>query len=244
MLNQLKTAFITLTRLPFLNIQDDDFDLKNSLWAFPIVGLVLGLLLAFLTSWFISINMDSFIGSGILIILLILVTGALHEDGLADSVDALGATDKDRRMQIMRDSQIGTYGTLALIVSFSMRVYAVSFIWEYGQIFSTLVISLMVSRGAMVFIPIFCQPARDNGMASAIKNIDIKQLLIGQLIIGIIGFFIIGSDVIYLMLTGFVVAFLVARIAIHKIGGFTGDILGATEQITQISCFVIFHLLF
>lgn len=244
MLNQLKSAFITLTRLPWLKIQDNEFDLNHSLWAFPIVGLTLGLVLALLTSWFISISMDSLIGSGILVLLLILLTGALHEDGLADSADALGARDKIRRLEVMRDSHIGTYGTLALVFSFAMRVYAISFIWEYGYIFSTLVISLMVSRGAMVFIPIFCQPARTNGLAAAIKNTSINQLLIGQFCIAVIGILIIGSDVIYLMFAGFAVAFIVARIAIAKIGGFTGDILGATEQITQITCFVIFHLLF
>lgn len=243
MFNQLKSAFIVLTRLPFIKINDDDFDLKNSLWAFPIVGLVLGGILAAIAYWLHQTQMDSLVASGIIFLLLILMTGALHEDGLADSVDALGATSTERRLEIMRDSHIGTYGTLALIFSFAIRVYALSFIWQYPKLFTGIIICLMVSRGAMVFVPVFSRPARDDGLAANLKNIKLYQLLIGQLIIVFIGYYLIGFDVVYLWLVGIVVSFLVARLAQVKLGGFTGDILGATEQITQISCFVIFHLL-
>ncbi|MBL1242219.1 MAG: adenosylcobinamide-GDP ribazoletransferase [OCS116 cluster bacterium] len=243
MYNQVKSAFITLTRLPFIEIRDDDFDLRGSLWAFPIVGLVLGGILTLAASWLYRVHMDPLIACALLFLLLILMTGALHEDGLADFADSLGASSSERRLEIMRDSHIGTYGTLALIFSFAMRVYALSFVWEYTELLYIIIISLMVSRGAMVFVPIFSVPARNDGLAANFKNISIIQLLIGQSMIAIVGYYLIGNDVVYLLLIGVIVSFLVARFATAKLGGFTGDVLGATEQITQISCFVIFHLM-
>ena len=242
MYNQMKSAFIVLTRLPYIKIKDDDFDLRGSLWAFPIVGLVLGGILAIAAHWLYLLHMDPLVACGLLFLLLILMTGALHEDGLADFADSLGASVPERRLEIMRDSHIGTYGTLALIFSFAMRVYALSFVWEYTELLYIIIISLMASRGAMVFVPIFSAPARNDGLAASFKNVSIYQLFIGQSMIAIVGYYLIGIHVILLLLVGIVVSFLVARFATAKLGGFTGDVLGATEQITQISCFVIFHL--
>lgn len=243
MINQLKSAFITLTRLPNIKIADDDFNLKASLWAFPIVGLVLGGILSAAAYGLIAIRIDGLIGAALLVALLILLTGALHEDGLADSADGLGASSAERRLEIMRDSQIGTYGTLALIFSFAMRVYAISLFWDDYRIYYVLIICLMVSRGAMVFVPAFCPPARPDGLASNFTNIDIKQLFIGQIMIAVIGYVLFGHQIIYPMMAGVVIGFMVARFATGRLGGFTGDVLGATEQLVQITCLVIFSLL-
>lgn len=239
MLNQLKSAFITLTRLPYIRLADEDFDLKSSLWAFPIVGLVLALILSLFVSLICLVNIPPLIAAILAIFLLVLLTGALHEDGLSDCADAFGASSIERRLEIMRDSQIGTYGTLALIFSISLRSYAVYILWQADDLFYNFLIVLMISRSSMVFVPFFSKPARDNGLASVFKNIDKNQIIISQLIILVVGVFAIGSDIMFMMIAGLVVPSAVAKIADTKIGGFTGDVLGATEQLTQITCFLI-----
>ncbi|MBL1421980.1 MAG: adenosylcobinamide-GDP ribazoletransferase [Alphaproteobacteria bacterium] len=244
MYNQVKSAFITLTRLPLIKTKDDEFNLSGSLWAFPIVGLVLGGILSAVAYGFISLQMDSLIGSALLVLLMILLTGALHEDGLADCADALGASTPERRLEIMRDSQIGAYGTLALIFSFAIRVYTLSLFWDTNLIYYALIICLMASRGAIVFVPWFSQPARDNGLAAEFKNIKLYQLVTGQILVVVIGYLLIGNAIIYLLVAAVFVGFLSAKYATAKLGGFTGDVLGATEQLAQITGLLILHLLF
>lgn len=240
MKNQIKSAFITLTRLPYIKIADPDFDLKNSLWAFPIVGAGL---------WFVSFlsihllnyaGMPPLIGAVLVVLLLVFMTGALHEDGLADCADALGGSSAERRLEIMRDSQIGTYGALALIFSVAIRSYALFIFWGSDLLFEALLVSLMVSRGAMVLLPRLAEPARQDGLASEFKNISHNQLVAAQIIILVVGFIATGLDIVFMMIIGFIVALLMAKISVRKIGGFTGDVLGATEQITQIICLLIF----
>lgn len=243
MINQLKSAFITLTRLPFIKLQDDDFDLKSSLWAFPVVGLVMALIVYVGVAILCMVNMPNIIIAILAVLLMTLLTGALHEDGLADCIDALGASSTERRLEIMRDSQIGTYGTLALIFSIAIRGVAIYLLLEAESLFVGLLTVLMVSRGAMVFIPILSPPARSDGLAAAFKNISKNQMLIGQFLIFLVGIFAIGTDIILLILVGVFCAFLIAQFAKVKIGGFTGDVLGATEQITQIIGFSIFLLM-
>lgn len=244
MFNQLKSAFITLTRLPFVKVADGDFNLSGSLWAFPIVGLVLGGILSAAAYGLIAIQMDPLIGSTLLVLLMILLTGALHEDGLADCADALGASTPERRLEIMRDSQIGAYGTLALIFSFAIRVYTISLFWETNLIYHAMIICLMASRGAIIFVPLFSQPARPDGLAADFKKIKLYQLVIGQILVAAVGYLWVGNGVIYFLVAAIIVGFLVARFATAKLGGFTGDVLGATEQLAQITCLLILHLLF
>lgn len=244
MFNQFKSAFVTLTRFSFFTIKDDEFDLSGSLWAFPIVGLILGGMLS-VGAWGLTVlQIDPLIGSAMLVVWMILLTGALHEDGFADCADALGASTPERRLEIMRDSQIGTYGTLALIFGFGIRVYTISLFWETELIYHALIICLMASRGAIIFVPLFSQPARRDGLAASFKNIKLYQLVIGQILVGVTGYLLIGTGIIYILVAAISVGFLTARFATARLGGFTGDVLGATEQLAQIIGLLILHLLF
>lgn len=236
MLNQLKSAFITLTRLPFIKIDDEDFDLKNSLWAFPIVGLVLAGLTSLVISILCALDLPPLAATILAVLALILLTGALHEDGLADCADALGGSSQERRLEIMRDSQIGAYGTLALIFSVGLRSAALYLLWLDEFTFFALLISLATARAAMVIVPFLAKPAREDGLAAEFKNIDIKQLVISQVIVLVSGLFLIGTDVIFLIIFSFIACYFIAQYATKKIGGFTGDVLGATEQIVQAIC--------
>ncbi|MGL1920977.1 MAG: adenosylcobinamide-GDP ribazoletransferase [Hyphomicrobiales bacterium] len=239
MLNQLKSAFITLTRLPWIKIEDDDFDLKNGLWAFPIVGMTLAALVSLVISLLCWVGVPPMAGAILASITLIILTGALHEDGLADCADALGASTKQRRLEIMRDSHIGAYGTLALIFSVSLRGVVIYLLWQNDATFFALMVSLTASRAAIVMLPFLAKPAREDGLAAAFKDVDLKQLIVAQVILLICGLVFYGTDIIFVMLASLLVTFSIARMTTRKIGGFTGDVLGATEQLVQLTCFLI-----
>ncbi len=233
---------MVLTRLPMVKISDGDFNLKDSLWAFPLVGAALALVLYLAAYLMMKAGFDAFIGAVILVFLSVILTGALHEDGLADCADALGVQSVDQRLVVMRDSQIGTYGTLALLFSVLMRIGAVFLLWDSELLFIAILLSFMASRGAMVLLLYFSKPAREDGLSAVLKNLGFKYLAIGQSIILAVGVMFIGVNIVGLMLVGLAIVFLIARYSNTKFGGFTGDVLGATEQIVQIICLLLFAL--
>lgn len=240
MFNSLKSAFITLTRIPFIKVADKDFNLKNGLWAFPLVGFVLACILSCAILIFKYMGLPDLIGAILIILLLMLLTGALHEDGLADCADGFGASTAERRLEIMRDSQIGVYGTLALMFSVLIRATALYYVWRHQLVFEAIFVSLFTSRGAMVMLPFFTRPARDNGIAAHFTNIEPKQLFVAQIMVLVGGFLLVDFDIFYIAIISLIVTYIIAKVATQKIGGFTGDVLGATEQLVQIMCFLTF----
>ncbi|MCJ8323279.1 MAG: adenosylcobinamide-GDP ribazoletransferase [Rhizobiales bacterium] len=239
LINQTKTAFMVLTRLPFIKIKNDDFDLRNSLWVFPLVGVVLGLLLFAAISLIAEFHLPAAISAILCLFILVLLTGALHEDGLADCADALGGSDPARRLEVMRDSQIGTYGSIALVFSLGLRATIMYYLWDGSYLVEALIVCLVASRSAMIYVPFFTQPARPDGLAATFKNVEKKQLVIGQIILFVVGLFTVGELIFFIMIATVAFTYLAAKFAEKKFGGFTGDVLGAVEQMVQIICLLI-----
>ena len=238
--SDLKICFGVLTRLPvYIGISPEDFSISEASRFFPIVGAVIGLLSALVVwfgGWF------GFSGNLLALFALLtitLLTGALHEDGLADTCDGLGGgITRDQKLKIMRDSQIGSYGVTALIFSFGLRWAAYSEIFELGFSFilATLIATAAGSRSALPVIMYLIPFARENGLSfSAGKpSLDraIVALLIGiGLLLFLLGFKIsivaLGASI---LIVGSFVYFVATRI-----GGQTGDVLGAAQQLTEIT---------
>ena len=119
------SAISLTTRIPvkpdFINHTDSKTDTS---WAYPIVGIILAIPISILGYILLTLGFDSGVISAVLIITLIFLTGAMHEDGLADTSDGFwGGWNRDARLEIMKDSRIGTYGVIALIFSILLRWY-------------------------------------------------------------------------------------------------------------------------
>ncbi|MFT7596440.1 MAG: adenosylcobinamide-GDP ribazoletransferase, partial [Paracoccaceae bacterium] len=116
-------AFVLLTRLPLPTLPDHAFARQaHAAWAFPLVGLVVALLAGGMGWAALRLGLPASIAAGLVLGAQIMLTGAMHEDGLADTADGLwGGFNADRRLEIMKDSAIGTYGVLALILSLGLR---------------------------------------------------------------------------------------------------------------------------
>ena len=162
-----------------------------------------------------------------------IVTGAMHEDGLADCADGFwGGWTKERRLEIMKDSQIGTYGVIALIASFGLRWIALTLLFE-AQTMLVMIGAAMVSRAAMVAVMSLLPHARSTGL-SHLTGAPTRSvaLLAGGL--GIAAAFVLLPMAFGVLLMVATLSASWMAIARAKIGGQTGDVLGATQQLSEI----------
>ena len=222
-----------LSRLP---VHTDNNRGAASAWAFPLVGLIIGSISA-ATGWvLLAAGLPASLTAGLTLAFMIITTGAMHEDGLADAVDGLwGGWDKTRRLEIMKDSHIGTYGVIALIFSLILRWVALTAITEAGLLSITLIAIATLSRAPMVAMMALMPNARGSGLSASVGRVGTRTAVLA-LGIGIsVTIMLLGWSSIKALIVTLVASIFCAQIAIRKIGGQTGDILGATQQITEIA---------
>lgn len=229
-------ALALLTRLP-VHVSSFERGAKAA-WAYPLVGLVTGGLAGLaglIALWAgLATPLSALISLGI----LILLTGAMHEDGLADTADGLwGGWDSARRLEIMKDSHIGGYGAIALFLSLSGRWAAlwILFSTSPSAALTALLIAPMLSRAAMPAVMAALPHARDHGLSHSTGRPTSATAILAAGIAVILGFLLLGWGIFAAAFWVALVTFALARIARAKIGGQTGDILGATQQITEIT---------
>ena len=206
-------------------------------WAWPLAGAVVGALAGLLLWVGLWLGLPPLAAGLLAVAAQIVLTGALHEDGLADSADGLwGGWTQDRRLEIMRDSRIGSYGVLALILSVGLRATACAALPAGPLAVAVLAATGAASRGAMTGVMAGLPPARPDGRAVST----------GRPSPATTGLALAGASALWLIALPFGLALItvaaccagaaiVAGIARAKIGGQTGDILGASQQIAEIT---------
>ncbi|MEM7320238.1 MAG: adenosylcobinamide-GDP ribazoletransferase [Pseudomonadota bacterium] len=228
-------ALVLLTRLPIPPLPDPVFERQsNSGWAFPLVGLTVSALACLIGAVCFHLGLHPVAAAGLIVALIIAQTGAMHEDGLADTADGLwGGADRDRRLEIMKDSHIGTYGVLALILSVLLRVTAISILIPTTG-FAPVLAGAIWSRALMPPVMAGLPHARSSGLSHSVGYPPLPCWATGlglgfALMVLLTGISSIGPALLAAMAAG-----TVAWIARLKIGGQTGDILGATQQAAEI----------
>lgn len=204
-------------------------------WAYPIVGLIVGCIAVIGMIVSTAMGLNAQVTALIGVATLTIITGAMHEDGLADTTDGLwGGWDPAQRLKIMKDSYIGTYGVLAIVFSLVMRWLLLTELVELDA-GTTLIGAAMLSRTAMVGVMTWLPNARNNGLSRKVGRPSrrIAGIAVGIAIIGAMGF--IGDLAVGAIIVVGIVATGCGAIANAKISGQTGDILGAVQQITETS---------
>ena len=201
---------------------------------FPIIGLILGLILAGTNELLSLIALGQFLGNLILVILLIILTGALHLDGLADTFDALSSGKrKPEMLEIMRDSHIGTMGALSLISIILIKVALLSSL-DSGVKNASLVLMCLLSKYSLVFSMFLFPYAREEGKAKVfIEGVNLKVFSRATLIILLISILLLKLKGLIVFIMVLVFVFLVGKVIAGKIGGMTGDTLGAINELTE-----------
>jgi adenosylcobinamide-GDP ribazoletransferase len=237
------TALMFFTRIPVprnLGVAD----LNKSSRYFPLIGIIAGCIGALTYYGAFFLFKDSWIASFLSLGATLLVTGAFHEDGLADVADGFGGGwTKERILEIMKDSRVGAYGVIALIVVLGLKVTLVSKLTDALILY---VAAHSVSRIMPVFFLRFMQYSREDDQ-SKIKPLATQISWWGLFIAIITGLLPLVIAVlvfhfsVYLFLTVIPCGLLTLYLGWYFkkwIGGYTGDCLGATQQLNE----VVFYL--
>jgi adenosylcobinamide-GDP ribazoletransferase len=234
LLSDLSVAFMLLTRLPVRGSVAAP-DMARCVWAFPIVGLVVNLS-AGLVFWLgAKAGMPPLLAAAWTVAAILAMTGAMHEDGLADTADGFGGGGtRERKLEIMRDSRIGSFGAVALLLSVIVRVAAISALVRPGAGLAALVAAGMLGRSGMVLLLWVLRPARADGMGASMGRMRIAPAAVG------LGMAVAASFALLpvrpaaaLVLLSIAVTLGAAKLAAAQIGGYTGDVLGASEVVTE-----------
>lgn len=240
------TAVQFLTRVPVPTVRDFQPDsTARSARYFPLVGALVGL-----ASGAVLIA-TSQVWSGLLPALLataagILITGAFHEDGLADAADGLGGGQTPgRRLEIMKDSRVGTYGVLALVLGVALKVAALAQT-PIPLLLASLVAAHACGRGAAVLAMRLLPYAGDRAstkvkpVADGVTTVEVLVALTFAALATIPVLLLAPVATMTALAAAAVCAVVMALLAKRLIGGWVGDTLGATEQVFEIGFLVVF----
>jgi adenosylcobinamide-GDP ribazoletransferase len=233
---QFLLATAVLTRLPVAAPDLEEGAVGAASWAFPAVGAGIGMIAG------LALFVASLFGLGeapsalLALVAAGCLTGALHEDGLADTVDGFGGgRDPAEKLAIMRDSRQGTYGILALILSIGLRAAALVAIGSPIEAALALIAAHAASRGFLAPAMRFLAPARDDGLGAMAGRPGPVATLVALAIGVFVAIGMLGPvrGAVALVVSGMAVA-ATAALARRQIGGYTGDVLGAIQQIGEI----------
>lgn len=233
-LPDIRAALALLTRLPLGNGAITAG--ARAAWAWPVAGLVPGGA-GTLAAWIaLGVGLPPSIAAGLAVCASIAATGALHEDGLADTADGFwGGWTRERRLEIMKDSRIGTYGVLALAIATGLRWAALAALMTAGTVAGPLVAAALLSRAAMLPVAAHLPHARRDGLSAATGRPPLGAELIGVAFAAIVSALLIGPLVVVAFAAAGLSALVLARLGRARIGGQTGDLLGATQQVAEIA---------
>lgn len=237
----LLSAFALLTRLPLPNHQGSA---AASAWAWPVVGAVLGALGAALASAALWLGVTPGVTAVLVLALAAMLTGGLHEDGLSDTADGLyGGWTRERRLEIMKDSRVGSYGVLALVLVTLARWSALTALLVYGGpangFWAALVATGAVSRVPMVLMMALLPNARGEGLSHATgRPSQATALAALGTAVAIVGL-AVGWAALPMLASAVGMGVLLSVTALRRIGGQTGDVLGASQQLAETACLAV-----
>jgi adenosylcobinamide-GDP ribazoletransferase len=209
--------------------------LARALRLAPLVGLVVGVLVGWIA--IAGLGLPPWPAALIVLAATVWITGALHEDGLADVADGWGGGgDRRRKLEIMRDSRIGTYGVLAVILSIGLRASALAALAGPEGITAVLIAAHGLSRGLLPLAMLVLVPARDDGLAAAAGRPTLPDALTGLGLGLVLALLATGGALgLGLALVALAAAGVTGLIALRQIGGYTGDVLGAVQQTAEVA---------
>jgi adenosylcobinamide-GDP ribazoletransferase len=225
-------AFGLLTRLPLPSGAVTPS--PRAAWAWPVVGASIGALAATAASAALMLSMPAGVAAAIALATAALLTGGLHEDGLADTADGLfGGWTRERRLEIMKDSRIGSYGMLALLLIMLMRWSAVTALIAAGQHWAGLIAAGALSRVPMAVLIAALPNARGAGLSHSTGAPSTGAVAAAAIIAATIALLCTGLGLFGMAALAAITTFALARLVRNRIGGQTGDILGASQQLAE-----------
>jgi adenosylcobinamide-GDP ribazoletransferase len=236
LLPDLLSAFALLSRVP---VPDHKGSGAASAWAWPVVGAALGALTALIAQLALWLGFTHGITAVLVLGLGAVLTGGLHEDGLSDTADGLfGGWTRERRLEIMKDSRVGSYGVLALVLVTLARWSALTSVLATGSPWVLVAVGAL-SRAPMAVIMAALPNARGTGLSHATGRPTPQGALIGAALSVACAILFAGWAALTMLGAVIVISALLARSATRRIGGQTGDILGAAQQLAEAAALAV-----
>lgn len=230
------SSVVFLTRLPAPGWPEAAArKLSDGMWAFPVAGVLVATIAGVVYAICDAFGVPAFISALFAVSALVIATGGLHEDGLSDLADGVwGGADSAKRLAIMSDSRIGAFGAIALIVSITGRAAAIATIGQPLFVLGALIAVAAGSRAVMPAMMIFGTPAKSDGLGASAGQPALGAwggaLVLGALICAIAA----PAGWVACLVAAAVGAVLVGCFAHRNIGGYTGDVLGAGQQVAEL----------
>ncbi len=235
-LNSFTTAlqFLTIFRIK-RDAETDEEILGGASAVFPLIGLLLGLTL-FISDKFLSLLLPRSVVDILLLLLLIVATGGLHLDGYADTVDGFaGGSTKEETLKIMKESNIGAFGVCGIFLLLMIKYISLNnlLIETRG---AALLIMPVVGRWSIVHLSLLSEYAGNSrGIGAPFTDfVKGREFWLSTLLTGIISIFLLGINGIVVMMFVSVFTFFLKTYSHQKIGGVTGDVLGAVSETSEV----------
>jgi len=234
-MNALKIALQFLTRLPVRSATYDDADVKASIYWYGVVGLIIGALLALTKTallW-LAPYLDSQISAAVLLCLWVLVTGALHLDGLADSADAwIGGKDTNSTLAIMKDPRCGPAGVVSILLVLILKFACLNAL--VTQSAWLLLLAPLSARALLPALFLHTPYVRESGLATPFREgLSVEASQLPLIPCAILWFVLLGWGSLPALLVFTAVFLGLRQLMIKRIGGTTGDTAGALVEIME-----------
>jgi adenosylcobinamide-GDP ribazoletransferase len=240
-LDDLRTAVAFLTRLPMPHPQGAmPANFVRAHRVFPLVGAAIGGAVGLVYLGMRAIGVPDLAAAALALGASALLTGALHEDGLADVADGFGGgRDPAAKLEIMRDSRLGTYGALILMVSFVAKLSALAALPD-AFVVQSLIAAHALARGVLPAMAMSLPYARKDGLAANAGRPDPATAAIAAALALIIALLSLPwSHALCAALVAVAATIGMALLAQRQIGGQTGDVLGGAEQLSETAILVL-----
>jgi adenosylcobinamide-GDP ribazoletransferase len=230
-------AFLTILPIRFTPREPDPSDLAASRFAYPLVGAAMGLILALISLGLDRLHCPNSVAAFLLLAAGTLVTGGLHLDGLADTADGLFLpAEPQRRLDVMRDPHIGAFGAIAIVLLLIGKFAVLTSFTSTRQRALALFMAALAGRCAIILAAGVSSYPRPDGTGRILVEATgpkdaVWALLVVILVSGVLG----GMAGLRVTLSTAIVAFLIAALARRRLGGVTGDVLGAVCELSELA---------
>jgi len=234
--------FLTIIPLPWRR-QVSPEDLARSTGYFPVVGLIIGLLLAGL-NWLLGWFLPTAVVNVLLIVFLAVISGALHLDGLADTCDGIASgKTPEERWQVMRDSRVGSFGIVGVCCLLLVKYVSLNNVPQ-SLVMTSLVLMPVISRWAMVYA-IFVYPyAKPSGLGKVFKQgVNWLKFVMATLIALAVAAALARLAGLAIILGIWVIVVIMATYLKRKFSGLTGDTYGAINEVAEVGVLLLVCLL-
>lgn len=231
----LAVVFLTRVPLPIRGPLDDGAHARAMAW-FALVGLMVGFIGGGAYTLAVLAGLPAWPAALLAVGATAMVTGALHEDGLADMADGIGGgRTREDKLEIMRDSRLGTYGGLALMIALSLRVAAIVAFTDPLTVAPAMAAAGAISRAFVPLVAWRMRAARNDGLAAGAGRPPGRNVA-SCLMMGVaMAILLLGAKVLAPIVVAGLAVGAVSLVASRHLGGYTGDVLGAVQQCAEIA---------